>query len=105
MGKMKREIIEMYDTNFAYDDYDVVGYIVGGELTTTKPTKREQRLFDGDWSPVTLADVWSYIHNADRQPVSFRDTEDGQDVFTIYYPRWNDDISFRVVRFRFIEQW
>ena len=91
---MKRTITNKYEIHFDYHDHSVLGYLVGGELTTDEPTDEQKETFEGDWGPVTEADVWSFIHNGDRQPVTFWT---GFDRFTTYYPRHNDDYRFLVV--------
>lgn len=95
---MKRTIIERYEITFDYNDHDIAGYLIGGELTTEEPDTETKDNFCGDWAEVTLANIWSMIHNGDRSPVTFC-KEDGKEFLT-YYPHHSDDTRFRVVRCR-----
>lgn len=96
---MKRVITQRYNETFCYDDFATVGYMVGGELVVEKPSKSTMKQFEGDWCPVTQADVWSWIHNSDRrQSVTFWHSK-GHAAVT-YFPR-HDQINFRVIHWHF----
>ena len=89
-----------HETQFDYHDYNTLGYLVDGELVLDKPCKATRKLFDGDWSRVTEADVWNWIHNSDAGPVTFwKDLRS----FTTYYPKPNNKGSFVVVECQFID--
>ena len=71
--KITRKVVSKHIENFDYYDYEVLGYIVGGELTLEKPDKQTRKLFKGDWSAITESDVWNMLFNGDREPVTFWD--------------------------------
>lgn len=91
--KARRKVLAKYKDTFDYNDYDVVGYLIGGELTLEKPDRHTRKLFAGDWSKVTKKDVWEMIHNFNRDPVTFWETST---KFTTYYPT-KDECVFTVV--------
>lgn len=95
MTKQKRKLTAKHQESFGYDGRDVVGYMVGGELRLTKPSRDQQQVFEGDWCEITQANVWSMIHNTNRMPVTF--WSDNGKEFTTYYPHWSDDNLFNVV--------
>ena len=94
---MVRTIIERYEMTFDYHDHDIAGYLIGGELSTEEPDAETKENFCGDWSEVTLANIWSMVHNGDRSPVTF--WKDNKEFLT-YYPHHSDDTRFRVIRCR-----
>ncbi len=98
---MKRTITNKYEMHFDWHDSAVLGYLIGGELTTEEPTDDQKETFEGDWSPVTESDVWSFIHNGNSQPVTFWT---GFDRFTTFYPRHNDSGRFLVVEVQLIKE-
>lgn len=97
---MKRSIINKETISFFHDDRDVIGFLVGGELTTEEPSEEEKETFQGDWSEVTLGDIWSMIHNGDRTPVTlWHDTK----TWITYYPHHDDDSRFRVITASYVD--
>ena len=95
---MKRQIISITTETFYYDDSAVLGYLIGGELST-EITEGDKENFEGDWSVIRESDVWSLIHNGDGQPVTFvRDFK----TFVTYYPRRRDTSEFLRVEFKLV---
>lgn len=100
---MQRVITQKYTDTFDYDDYETIGYLIGGELLVSEPSKRTKKIFEGDWSEVTKSDVWSWIHNSEeREPVTFWHPK-GHAAITIY-PNWKDNTAFKIVHWQFTDK-
>ncbi len=95
---MKRQITSITTENFYYDDREILGYLIGGELSL-EITDKDKENFDGDWSVMRECDVWSMIHNGDGQAVTF---SGDFKTFVTYYPRHRDNCEFLRVEFKMI---
>lgn len=95
---MKRQITSITTENFYYNDRTVLGYLIGGELSL-EITDHDKENFDGDWCVIRESDVWSMIHNGDRQPVTF---SSDLKTFVTYYPRHRDNSEFLRVEFKLV---
>lgn len=92
-----RQIIEMHTMRFAWDDSDIVGFEREGMLELSDSNESER---EGDIVPIRLADIWSWIHNGDRSPVTLYSSISGNTSAMTFYPHYEDDMRFLVVKWK-----
>jgi hypothetical protein len=97
---MKRQIISITNETFDYTDKATLGYLIGGELHTEIDDTTKQK-FRGYVSIIRESDLWSMIHDGDKQPVTFIADKKNRS-FVTYYPRHRDETEFLRVEFKFV---